>query len=893
MRFQRPQSGWGRGGVLACALLVAALVLLLPAAALAAPDSLAPRTRGSILIRYSKDYASYDVYRLFDLAVSSEEDQTAQGGVAYTYVLRQTIATDTDTRENPWWTFLTTYGPDGAHSASPYAVLSSETSARKKAAALFVIDAQELTLNGEAGYHAVSAAEPYASMTDLVARSTTLTAEAAGEPASAAQSFTKAALAFAGRERLDWRLGHYVARGRETYGNEAGQANADSVYQYSGDTAYVTNIPLGTYLLDVNEGALCSMDIDSTSALAYDRKEYPELFVQVRAKNAPIMPSTFGELDSDEQHDLVWSEDSLMRWAYRTDVNLGAVVQFKTVIIAQQGVTDYRLHEVMEKGLTFLDGTVDASYRPQVYLYCQAADATYEIPSSVGTKTNWVLHTPDEGKGALADRCDFEVEFRDVAQGNAASDVRTDGDTGDAAGADERVDAGTSDGSGDGGGSGDDAREEQLTFAREERDASGSASVVMQDVADWDRIVITYWARLNDRAVVYGSDKQAKTVKRAKDLSKVKGGADGSGERLLVQTHTATDGNNRNTNSAVLTYGDDSHTTWARAEVASYQFDVVRASAPASSDLATGAYPLLAGAEFALYRTADEAADGAVAYTAEVNMAQKAYYYVPDQPLLFTQDGSVYTYASGNGAAAASRVAQVASDETGVSVDVGSANNEALTSKVSAGQVASGGEAPLTGEGSPTEDASPTTATSPSATAPLTSTLISSSDSVIRVRGLEAGVYLLAETKAPIGSTATRPSIVTIHSRAYYNNDPVEDSTPGLRHTNTEGNITVTTFSEGRYSTTNVVGWKAKVNGSPATYEKARPVTTTGGQEVLSNGKSASVANGGVLVAERGDIGVRADDGINPLVLCVVGFAIAGAGAVMWTRRGVINVPQR
>lgn len=711
---------------LSIALLVAAT---LPWASLAyaAPAS-ESNARGKILIRYSKEGASYDVYRIFDLnahnndqpnvpePAEGEPEVVASPAADYEYVICAHDPED-KTSPNPWWTFLTTYGPDGANSPTPYAVLSTEKSTKKRDAAYFVISDATVAVGTSDDYHTIVATQHY----PIDASTSSISGDANQNHVSgtvqseAVRDFAKAALAWAQAQNLTKPQGHYVAEGRATSGGEAEQADAGAnVYQYSGDTAFVDDMPLGYYLLGTATGTFVLLTNADNSAFVYDQNEQPELFLQVRAKGSAASRLPFNQLSDDQQHDLLWSEEYLANWSYRTNVNLGDYVQFKTVIIAKQGVVDYHLHDVMETGLTFVDDAAldqatglydDAGllhngaydYSPHVYLYNQQTDKTYEIPSEVGGHTNWTMHKAGDKKSAPTDGCDFEVEFKDVVSEAKKSD-------------------------------------EKMTFAYAVG-SDGAARTV--DVTDWDRIVVTYWARVNENAVVFGSDKSSKEVAAADDLTSVR--------KLRIQAHTDSDGNNRNTNSAVLSYGSASHTTWARTEVDTYQFDIVKTAAVED---ATNA--LLEGATFSLYPTLAERTDNAVSFTTAVDARQKTFYYDPNAALRFVKSGDVYRYAS----------------------EVTDGYDESV------------------------------------------STLSSSGQGRINVRGIRAGTYVLVEDTAPRGyEKLAHPIVVTVHSDAYVNTDMVENNNPGSRHTNDEGEITVTVKDNHGVAETNVCAWQADSGG--------------------------------------------------------------------------------
>ena len=348
----------------------------------------------------------------------------------------------------------------------------------------------------------------------------------------------------------------------------------------------------------------------------------------------------------------------------------------------------------------------------------------------MGKRVNWEIHADKDSKHA--DGCDFEVKFYD-------------------ADADERDE------------------DKKATFAYEVTGEGDKATTETVGIDDWDRIVVTYWARLNEDAISYGSDLRGEELIEAKDLSKVREGTGGKGKRLKVQAHTATDGNERNTNSAVLTYGGDDHTTWARAEVTTYQFDVVHVGAKGDA-AGTGEVerplPLLGGAELRLCRCTTEPTAGLESYDVSVSGNDHTYYYDP---------GDVLRFASRGGSSCI--------------VTHGGAGETTLRTKASG---------PL------------------------------------NVRGLEAGLYLLLEDAPPEGCDPLgHPVVVAVHGEAYTNTDIMEDNNPGFRHSNEEGDVTVTNTLDGVMQE-NVRAWEAVTKGSPATY--ARRYTKKGADQATENG---------------------------------------------------------
>lgn len=754
----------------------------------AAADSLAASdSTGTIRIRYSKEGATYHAYRLFDVVTLEEvKRSSAQGtrmefernGADYGYAIAKTYREAGTTRANAWWEFLLTQGPDGANSATPYAVLTNDTDEHKLEEAYFLIDPNSLDFDGSEYHelvitkkfmnaHKVDTSKYAQTAPDQTIGGTTDTVDApASRQVQIVRDFAQAALSWADSHQLNNYSGHYVATDREASDAQTYDANTRAdIYHYTGDDAIVEDLPLGYYLLSTATGALCSLDGPDSVAYVYDKNQTPELFVQVRAKGGVASNLPYAQQSVEEQRDLLWSESNLRNWAYKTDASPGDYVQFKTVIIAMQGVEDYTLHDVMEPGLTFVDdpqssestGLYDDTglqrdgafdYSPRVYLYSQSNASTYDIPSKVGKFTNWGVQT-SKGGSSLNDGCDFHITFGDVG---------TSGD-------------------------------QKQTFAYEvtgETANDGNPVIKTVDVGDWDRIVVTYWARVNEDAVAFGSDKTSEEVAITDDLTNIRDSEVANAQLLTVQAHTISDANERNTNNVVLTYGNASHTTWARAEVTTYQFDVVRVAVPEETDDDSSALPLLAGAQYIMYRDLGQATPKSASFSVQIGEKHEVHYYDPNDALSFElRHGSYWLVRSGEEDAA------------------GKSNSHATR-------------------------------------------LVTTTDGALNVSGLKAGAYVLVEDVTPEGSAGQgRPVAVTVHGEPYTNTDIVEDNTPGLRHSNDEGDLTVTTQVDDTVRS-DVYPWKAVTEGKPATYKRTY---------VLSNA-SKSIRNGGVLITGGAAAGV-------------------------------------
>jgi hypothetical protein len=172
---------------------------------------------------------------------------------------------------------------------------------------------------------------------------------------------------------------------------------------------------------------------------------------------------------------------------------------------------------------------------------------------------------------------------------------------------------------------------------------------------------------------------------------------------------------------------------------------------------------LLGGATFSLYRELGGKEDGAVAYVASVNGTNKTYYYRADEPLRFSQVGSTYTYLEDEGASLAQG-------------DGGTAGpHERATDESGAEQGRSGSTDTVTVLGDVTTPHK----------ASATTSLATSANEAINVRGIEAGTYVLVEQNPPEGfEKLSAPLVVTVHDRTYKNTDMMEDNNPGSRHSN-------------------------------------------------------------------------------------------------------------
>lgn len=160
--------------------------------------------------------------------------------------------------------------------------------------------------------------------------------------------FAKKALAYATNKKL------------------AATKTADKV---TSTTVEFTDLALGYYLVDSSAGALCSLNTTDTD-------------VTIQEKNG--VPSVKKEVQ----------EDSTNAWGDGNTADIGQTVKFQTTITAQPGAQNYVLHDKMDEGLTFTDGSVAVKFKRG------------ETKKNLTVNTDYTLTT-----SGLTDGCTFHVVF--------------------------------------------------------------------------------------------------------------------------------------------------------------------------------------------------------------------------------------------------------------------------------------------------------------------------------------------------------------------------------------------------------------------------------------------------------------------------------------------------
>ena len=99
------------------------------------------------------------------------------------------------------------------------------------------------------------------------------------------------------------------------------------------NTVVFDNLALGYYLVESSVGALCGLTTTNNEVIIQEKNGVPSVEKKVQ-------------------------EDSTSAWGESNTADIGHTVNFKTTITAQPGAQNYVLHDKMDAGLTFTDGSV-------------------------------------------------------------------------------------------------------------------------------------------------------------------------------------------------------------------------------------------------------------------------------------------------------------------------------------------------------------------------------------------------------------------------------------------------------------------------------------------------------------------------------------------------------
>jgi LPXTG-motif cell wall-anchored protein len=399
------------------------------------------------------------------------------------------------------------------------------------------------------------------------------------------------------------------------------------------DLPYVIEqkVHLGYYLVGSTMGTLASLDTTNKNVTIHEKNDEPVIEKDVHKKGSDALkaPTAYtGGTDAENTAAYRNAYYGTTDWVQNTDANVGDYVQFRVKIRAQQGMEEYRLHDVMEQGLSFVndpthpvvvklvryDGTTNG--KTAANPLAANISKTFDVAATGATGTavnftNYTVYTPNDAgtgldKTAYDENADFIIQFNDasgVANGN------------------DRVDFG----------------------AVDETVAAATAS--FEDIKDDDFIFVYYWAQLNSSAAIFGNETEDSTTQA--DIIRNSGLPVTGAEKKNVLSNT----NGRNDNYAILTYGKANEvTTWTDASVTTYGIDLVK------TEEGTTSFKLLAGAKFNLYKATkkDVLGTGETAdftYTTGSGDSATNTYFVKDNnnPLKFNQDTKKYLYDTNGG----------------------------------------------------------------------------------------------------------------------------------------------------------------------------------------------------------------------------------------------------
>lgn len=142
--------------------------------------------------------------------------------------------------------------------------------------------------------------------------------------ASMAQKFAQEAIEFAGKDKL---------------GNLHIAPTAEVVHP-GVDTYTFHDIDLGYYVVSSTVGTLCCLDTTNRQIVITDKNEVPE--VTKRTQENSMQVAEDGE-----------AGDAVTAYLKQNDANIGDTVYYRTRIDVRKGAEDYILYDAMDEGLTF------------------------------------------------------------------------------------------------------------------------------------------------------------------------------------------------------------------------------------------------------------------------------------------------------------------------------------------------------------------------------------------------------------------------------------------------------------------------------------------------------------------------------------------------------------
>ena len=152
------------------------------------------------------------------------------------------------------------------------------------------------------------------------------------------------------------------------YANNISNNGSKTVAEGS-DTVTFDKLDLGYYLVESSVGALCGLTTTNNEVTIAEKNGVPAVEKKVQ-------------------------EDSTNAWGDSNTADIGQTVNFQTTITAQPGAQNYVLHDKMDEGLTFTDGSVAVKFKRG------------ETERELTENTEYTLTT-----SGLTDGCTFEIAF--------------------------------------------------------------------------------------------------------------------------------------------------------------------------------------------------------------------------------------------------------------------------------------------------------------------------------------------------------------------------------------------------------------------------------------------------------------------------------------------------
>ena len=150
-------------------------------------------------------------------------------------------------------------------------------------------------------------------------------------------------------------------------------AEKDAIVGEESNTVTFENLDLGYYLVESSVGALCGLTTTNNEAKIQEKNGVPSVEKKVQED------SKIGTTDE---------------WGKSNTADIGQTVNFKTTITAQPGAQNYVLHDRMDTGLTFTDGSVAVKFK--------RGETERELTENI----EYTLTT-----SGLTDGCAFEITF--------------------------------------------------------------------------------------------------------------------------------------------------------------------------------------------------------------------------------------------------------------------------------------------------------------------------------------------------------------------------------------------------------------------------------------------------------------------------------------------------